>query len=108
VKGKAFPFDVDTKVPFLVRGPGIRRSLKSELVANIDIAPTFLHIAGLQVGHFKTSVSPVFRIRIRIGSGFNQVSDPDLDSESGSTRAKKTKSRKNGETSCFEILDVLF
>jgi arylsulfatase A-like enzyme len=57
VKGKAFPFDVDTKVPFLVRGPGIRRSLKSELVANIDIAPTFLHIAGLQVLHFKTSLS---------------------------------------------------
>jgi arylsulfatase A-like enzyme len=52
VKGKAFPFDVDTKVPFLVRGPGIMRSLKSELVANIDIAPTFLHIAGLQVLHF--------------------------------------------------------
>ncbi len=49
MKGKAFPFDVDTKVPFLVRGPGIRRSVKQELVGNIDIAPTFLHIAGLQV-----------------------------------------------------------
>jgi hypothetical protein len=69
VKGKAFPFDVDTKVPFLVRGPGIRRSLKSELVANIDIAPTFLHIAGLQVLHFKTQKCHIqggFRIRIDI------------------------------------------
>ena len=49
MKGKAFPFDVDTKVPFLVRGPGIRPSLRPELVGNIDIAPTFLDIAGLQV-----------------------------------------------------------
>jgi arylsulfatase A-like enzyme len=62
VKGKAFPFDVDTKVPFLVRGPGIRRSLKSELVANIDIAPTFLHIAGLQVLHFKGIVIFFFKV----------------------------------------------
>jgi hypothetical protein len=49
VKGKAFPFDVDTKVPFLVRGPGVKRSVRSQLVGNIDIAPTFLDIAGLQV-----------------------------------------------------------
>ena len=50
VKGKAFPFDVHTKVPFLVRGPGVRkRAVRSELVGNIDIAPTFLDIAGLQV-----------------------------------------------------------
>ena len=50
MKGKAFPFDVDTKVPFLVRGPGVRkRAVRSELVGNIDIAPTFLDIAGLQV-----------------------------------------------------------
>ncbi len=37
------------------------------------------------------------------GSGFNQVRG------SGSRRAKMThKSRKNGEISCFEVLDVLF
>jgi hypothetical protein len=46
-----------------------------------------------------------FRILIRIGYGFNGVSE----SGSGSRRAKMTqKSRKNQEISCFEVLDVLF
>merc|ERR1719187_1119219 len=49
VKGKAFPFDVDTKVPFLVRGPGVpKQTVRHEPVLNIDLAPTFLDIAGLE------------------------------------------------------------
>jgi len=48
VKGKAFPFDVDTKVPMIVRGPGVPKNTKfSEPVVNIDLAPTFLDVAGL-------------------------------------------------------------
>jgi hypothetical protein len=47
------------------------------------------------------------RIRIRIGSGFNRVSESG--SGSGSRRAKMThKSRNFFQSSCFEVLDGLF
>jgi len=63
VKGKAFPFDVDTKVPFLVRGPRIRGgSLFQNPVLNIDLAPTFLDIGGVaQPEHMDgKSIVPLF------------------------------------------------
>ena len=41
------PYDPSTKVPLLIRGPGIRgRRISSEPVSNIDLAPTILRIAG--------------------------------------------------------------
>lgn len=46
--GKATPFVEDTNLPFVVRGPGIPAGLNSSLVSShIDLAPTFLDIAGL-------------------------------------------------------------
>ncbi len=56
---------------------------------------------------FSDLLQPVFRIRIRIGSGFNQVSG----SGYGSRRAKMTHKnifKKVKEISCFEVLYVLF
>ena len=66
VKGKAFPFDVDTKVPFLVRGPQIRGgSVFTQPVLNIDLAPTFLDIGGVaQPQHMDgKSIVPLFHER---------------------------------------------
>ena len=66
VKGKAFPFDVDTKVPYVVRGPKIRAgSIYHQPVLNIDLAPTFLDIGGVaHPAHMDgKSIVPLFHER---------------------------------------------
>lgn len=45
--GKMLPYDPSTRVPLLVRGPGVEAKRASlEPVSNIDLAPTILDIAG--------------------------------------------------------------
>jgi N-acetylglucosamine-6-sulfatase len=45
--GKLVPYTASTRVPLLVRGPGFQRGARSgALVSNIDLAPTFLDLAG--------------------------------------------------------------
>ena len=45
--GKMLPYDPSSRVPLLIRGPGIpSRRISREPVSNVDLAPTILQIAG--------------------------------------------------------------
>jgi len=47
---KRFMYEPGLRVPLLVRGPGIPAGkVAAQMVANIDLAPTFLDLAGLSV-----------------------------------------------------------
>ena len=51
--GKQTPYDTDTRVPFLVRGPGIAAGAHlTGLVGNVDLAPSFAEMAGLRPAAF--------------------------------------------------------
>lgn len=50
LNGKMTAFDSDIRVPLIVVGPGIRPGSRiGALTANIDLAPTFLQLAGLPI-----------------------------------------------------------
>ena len=47
--GKSTVYEEDIRVPMAVRGPGIARGSRvDDLVGNVDLAPTFIHIASGQ------------------------------------------------------------
>ncbi|KAI8631874.1 arylsulfatase [Xylariaceae sp. FL1651] len=53
--GKTLPFVEDTNLPFIVRGPGVPANKTSELPsAHLDLAPTFLEIAGVAKKNWPT------------------------------------------------------
>lgn len=51
--GKQTPFDEDIRVPLWVRGPGVPKGTTvDQLAMNIDVAPTFVAIAGAKAPSF--------------------------------------------------------
>jgi N-acetylglucosamine-6-sulfatase len=51
--GKGTPYVEDTRVPLIVRGPGVPQAeRRQELVLNTDIAPTFAELAEAQAPVF--------------------------------------------------------
>ena len=47
---KMLPYETDIRIPLYIRGPGIAPGVTlNEMVANIDVAPTLLELAGIPV-----------------------------------------------------------
>ena len=45
---KRHVYDWDTRVPLVIKGPGIARQTRPEVVTNVDLAPTLAALAGLE------------------------------------------------------------
>jgi arylsulfatase A-like enzyme len=53
LRGKTTAYETDIHLPLIVRGPGVAHSIEaSELVGNIDLAPTFADLAGAKSPDF--------------------------------------------------------
>jgi arylsulfatase A-like enzyme len=62
---KATPYEEDVRVPLVVRGPGVPsgETLSGYLAGNVDLAPTFAELAGVEIPHFVEgrSLAPLLR-----------------------------------------------
>jgi arylsulfatase A-like enzyme len=59
LRGKGTAYDTDTHVPLLVVGPGVVPGPREAMVSNIDWAPTFEELAGLDPAAYRSGVSLV-------------------------------------------------
>ena len=54
--GKGAPYDSDSRVPLVVVGPGRRAGARQQYVNNIDLAPTFEELAGLEPADYRSGI----------------------------------------------------
>ena len=59
LRGKGTAYDTDTHVPLLVVGPGVVPGAREATVSNIDLAPTFEDLAGLESPAYRSGISLV-------------------------------------------------
>jgi arylsulfatase A-like enzyme len=61
-RGKGTPFTSDVRVPLLIVGPGVKPGVRTEVVSNLDLAPTFEDLAGLPPAPYRSgqSLAPTF------------------------------------------------
>jgi arylsulfatase A-like enzyme len=59
LRGKGTAYDTDTHVPLLVVGPGVVPGPRDAMVSNIDWAPTFEDLAGLDPPAYRSGLSIV-------------------------------------------------
>ena len=71
MKGKALPYDFDSRIPFYIKGPDIPRGeTRDQIVLNIDLAPTLMDLAGYSKENERnldgTSIMEVARGRVEL------------------------------------------
>ena len=47
LNGKSIPYERVIRVPFAIKGPGIKPGISNKLTGNVDIAPTIYSLAGV-------------------------------------------------------------
>ncbi len=72
-QGKDTPYEESIRVPLVVRGPGVRPGVTTELAANVDLPVTFAELAGARVPSTAEGRSLVPVLRGSGGSGRSEV-----------------------------------
>lgn len=102
IKGKSFPFEFDIRVPFLVRGPGVDpQRIVNDIVLNIDLAPTFLDIAGVEAPPHMDGKSVLPLITNTRRRKFQKWPDTFLVESSGRRDSMESRSRHKLSTSKY-------
>uniref|UniRef100_A0A069DML9 Sulf extracellular sulfatase n=1 Tax=Clytia hemisphaerica TaxID=252671 RepID=A0A069DML9_9CNID len=71
VKGKSQPYESDIRIPLYMRGPKIPKGeVREEIALNIDLAPTFLDIAGAKPNKIMDGTS---LMDVAVGTIYNSI-----------------------------------